>query len=50
MADNSTLTVLDLLLSTNEQAVGGVLYNGNGTRRAHANNVYGFVNQAGAIG
>ena len=43
------LTVLDLLLSTNSQAVRGVLYNGNATLRNQANAVYSAVNQAGDI-
>src|SRR5206468_5651946 len=31
VANNSTLTIMDLLLATNAQAVNGVLYNGNTT-------------------
>jgi hypothetical protein len=50
VANNSTMTVLDLLLASDAQAVDGVLYNGNGTRRNEANNVYSAVNQAGNIG
>jgi hypothetical protein len=42
--------VLDLLLATDAQAVNGLLYNGNATRRNHANNVYSAVNQAGGLG
>jgi hypothetical protein len=49
VADNTTMTVLDLLLATDAQAVGGVLYGGNSTRRNHANAVYSAVNQAGDI-
>jgi hypothetical protein len=49
VANNSTLTLMDLLLATNDQAVDGLLYNGNQTKRSHANNVYSFVNQAGNI-
>jgi hypothetical protein len=49
VANNTTMTVLDLLLATNDQAVGGLLYNGNTARRNHANNVYSAVNQAGDI-
>jgi hypothetical protein len=38
--DNNTfMSVLDLLLATDAQAVNGVLYNGNTTMRNHANNV-----------
>jgi hypothetical protein len=50
VADNTTMTVMDLLLATNDQAVNGLLYSGNATKRAHANNVYGAVNNAGDIG
>jgi hypothetical protein len=49
VADNTTMTVMDLLLATNNQAVNGVLYGGNATKRAHANNVYSAVNNAGGI-
>jgi hypothetical protein len=49
VADNTTMTVLDLLLATDAQAVNGLLYNGNSVRRSHANNVYSFVNQTGDI-
>src|SRR5258707_2041748 len=49
VANNTIMSVLDLLLATNDQAVGGLLYNGNSTRRSHANNIYSFVNQAGDI-
>jgi hypothetical protein len=50
VTNNTTMTVLDLLLASDAQAVDGVLYNGNTTRRNEANNVYSFVNQAGNIG
>jgi hypothetical protein len=40
---------MDLLLATDAQAVNGVLYNGNATRRSHANDVYTAVNQAGGL-
>jgi hypothetical protein len=43
------MSVLDLLLATDTQAVNGVLYNGNTTKRIHANNVYSAVNQAGGL-
>jgi hypothetical protein len=49
VSSNSTMTVLDLLLATNEQAMGGWLYRGDATRRSHANNVYSALNQAGGI-
>jgi hypothetical protein len=50
VADNTVMTVLDLLLATDAQAVNGVLYNGSTTKRNHANNVYSAINQAGDIG
>lgn len=50
VADNTTMTIMDLLLATNSQAVNGVLYNGNTAKRTMANNVYSAVNQAGGIG
>jgi hypothetical protein len=49
VADNSTLTVMDLLLATDDQAVNGLLYNGNATRRNEANAVYSALNQAGSV-
>ena len=50
VANNTTLTLMDLLLAADVQAVNGVLYNGNTTKRNEANNVFSAVNQAGAIG
>jgi hypothetical protein len=49
VANNTTMTVMDLLLATDAQAVNGVLYNGNTTKRAHANDVYTAINQAGGL-
>ena len=49
VANNTTMTVMDLLLATDAQAVNGVLYNGNTTRRNEANDVFSAVNQAGGI-
>jgi hypothetical protein len=49
VANNTTMTVMDLLVATDAQAVNGVLYGGNTTKRSHANDVYGFVNQAGGL-
>jgi hypothetical protein len=49
VANNSTLTVMDLLLATDLQSVNGLLYNGNATRRSHANDVFSAINQAGNI-
>jgi hypothetical protein len=50
VANNSTMTVMDLLLATDAQAVNGLLYNGNAAKRNHANTIYSAVNQAGDIG
>ena len=44
----SVLRTRDLLV-TDAQAVNGVLYNGNATKRNEANNVFSAVNQAGGI-
>jgi N-acetylneuraminic acid mutarotase len=47
---NTKMTVLDLLLAADAQAVNGVLYNGSKTLRKEANDVFGAINQAGTIG
>lgn len=49
MANNTTMTILDLLLATNAQVASGVLYNGNAVKRSKANRVYSASNQAGGI-
>jgi hypothetical protein len=49
VANNTTLTVMDLLLAADAQAVNGVLYNGNSTKRNEANTVFSAVNQDGGI-
>jgi hypothetical protein len=49
VANNTTMTVMDLLLATDAQTVNGVLYNGNTLKRNHANTVYSALNQAGSI-
>jgi hypothetical protein len=50
VANNTTMTVMDLLLATDDQAVDGLLYNGNAARRNEANAVYSALNQAGSVG
>ena len=50
VANNTTMTVLDLLPAADRQAVGGVLYGGNATKRGEANDLFGALNQAGGIG
>jgi hypothetical protein len=47
VANNTTMTLLDLLLAADAQAVNGVLYNGNAARCNEANNVFSAVNEAG---
>jgi hypothetical protein len=49
VSNNTTMTVMDLLLATDSQAVDGLLYNGNTTLRNEANNLYSALNQAGGI-
>jgi len=49
VANSTTMTIMDLLLATNNRAVNGVLYNGNTAKRTAANNLYSAVNQAGDI-
>jgi hypothetical protein len=49
VANSTTLTVMDLLLATDDQAINGLLYNGNAARRNGANAVYSALNQAGSI-
>ena len=49
VANNTTMTVMDLLLATDAQSINGVLYGGNTTKRNMANDVYSAVNQAGDI-
>ena len=49
VANNTKLTLMDLLLAADAQAVNGVLYGGNAAKRNIANNIYNAVNQAGGI-
>ena len=49
VANNTTMTVMELLLATDAQAVNGVLYGGNAAKRNEANAVFSAVNQAGGI-
>ena len=49
VANDSTLTLMDLLLAADAQAVNGVLYGGNVTKRSEANAVFSAVNQAGDL-
>ena len=49
VANNTAMTVMDLLLATDDQAIDGLLYNGNAARRNEANAVYSALHQAGNI-
>lgn len=49
VSNYSTITVIQALTAANNQAVGGVLYNGNWTLRTDANNVFSAINQLGDI-
>jgi hypothetical protein len=49
VANNTTLTVLQILQAANARAVNGVLYNGNSTLRNAANTVFTGINEAGDI-
>ena len=49
VANNTSMTVMGLLLATDDQAVDGLLYNGDAARRNEANAVYGALNQAGSV-
>jgi hypothetical protein len=47
VADSTVMTVMDILLAADSQAVNGVLYNGDAVKRNKANNVFSAINQAG---
>ena len=49
VANDTTMTVMDLLQATDDQAVNGLLYNGNAARRNQANAVYSALNRAGSV-
>ena len=49
VSNNTTLTVMDILLATDLQSSGGILYSGLSTLRNLANNVYDGINNAGDI-
>ena len=46
----ATMTVMDLRLGTDAQAVNGVLYNGDRAKRAEANDLFSALNESGDIG
>ena len=49
VADNTELTIMDILLATDEQAILGLLYNGDSFLRSLAIMVYSDINEAGDI-
>ena len=49
VADNTVMTVMDILLVADAQALNGVLYNGDTAKRNMANTVFSAINQAGGI-
>jgi streptogramin lyase len=49
VADNTTMTVMDILLATDSQAVNGLLYNGDTVKRNKANTVFSALNEAGGL-
>ena len=49
VANNTTMTVMDLLLAADAQSVNGLLYNGNSAKRTMANSVFSAINQVGGI-
>jgi len=50
VADDTEMTVMDILQATNDQAVDGVLYEGDRILRSMANAVYTAINESGSIG
>ncbi len=49
VADDTEISILDILLATNDQAVDGMLYDLDAVLRAFANEVYSAINEAGDI-
>jgi hypothetical protein len=49
VANNTSMTVLNILQAADQQAVGGVLYNGNAALWKLANNVFDGINTVGGI-
>ena len=49
MADYTEMTVMDILLATNDQAVDGALYDMDAILRSLANEVYTGINESGDI-
>ena len=49
VANGTVMTVMDMLLAADAQAVNGVLYNGDKAKRDKANNVFSGINQVGGL-
>jgi uncharacterized delta-60 repeat protein len=49
VANNSTMTVLDLLKATDAHSINGLLFGGNASKRNLANDLFSAINQAGGI-
>ncbi len=49
VANNTTVTVMQLLQATNSASSAGSLYSGNTTKQGYANNVFSGINQSGDI-
>ncbi len=49
VANNAAMTVLDLLVAADAQAVNGVLYDGNTAKRNMANSVFSAINDSGGL-
>lgn len=49
VANDTTLNVDELLWAVNQEAVAGVLYNGDATRQQEANDLFSSLNQAGDL-
>jgi hypothetical protein len=49
VANNTTMTVMGILLAADAQAVDGVLYGGDTTKRTKANTVFSAINEAGGL-
>jgi parallel beta-helix repeat protein len=49
VTNNTNMTVLGLLWAIDAQAVNGVFYSGNATKRTEANSLFSALNEAGSI-
>jgi hypothetical protein len=49
VANNSSVTVMDLLVAADARSAGGVLFGGNATQRKMANSVFDGINTSGDI-